>query len=220
MKQIPSDKYTLAWFKLAEFVSKGERERALAIYKLLAHSLEDKAFVHQLEGDLLLSFNDEGAFERYAQAAELYSEQGHAAKTCAVYEHMIALEPTAENRVTALLEIAKKIIQEPRAVEVTQHFLRWLMNKKEFSRVSLILKQLEPLTLAFAPTHQELVQAWLKSENPPQESVLEHVKKTIDYYFSVKQPKSLQTFLMTLKMMHALVYQEACCYMQDANLKV
>ncbi len=58
MKQVPSGKYTIAWFKLAECVSRGEKERALGVYRLLSHSLDDSALVCQLEGDIFLSFND------------------------------------------------------------------------------------------------------------------------------------------------------------------
>ena len=52
----PSDKYTIAWFKLAECVAKGEKEKAFGVYRLLMHSLEDQAYAYQLEGDLLDAF--------------------------------------------------------------------------------------------------------------------------------------------------------------------
>ena len=58
MRHVPSDKYNIAWFRLAECVSRGEKERALGVYRLLAHSFGDEAFAHQLMGDLLLSFDD------------------------------------------------------------------------------------------------------------------------------------------------------------------
>ena len=74
MRQVPSDKYNIAWFKLAEFVSRGEKERALGLYRLLTHSFDDRALTYQLEGDLLLSFNDDSAQDRYRKAAEEYRQ--------------------------------------------------------------------------------------------------------------------------------------------------
>lgn len=92
MKEIPSDKYSVAWFKLAEFVGRGEKERALGLYRLLVHSFDDRAFAFQLEGDLLLSFNDAEAQQRYMQAARLYQEDGDMLKAAAVYEHLLFLD--------------------------------------------------------------------------------------------------------------------------------
>ena len=75
MKQFSGDKYNVAWFKLAEFVARGEKERAMGLYRLLVHSFDDSAFAHQLEGDLLLSFDDTQAVEKYLEAAYLYETQ-------------------------------------------------------------------------------------------------------------------------------------------------
>lgn len=213
-----SDKYNVAWFKLAEFVSRGEKERALAMYRLLSHSLDDKAFARQLEADLLLSFNDDGAYERYGQASKLYLDQGREMEAAAIYEHMVTMEPTTEEQFAQLVELYKQMPKNVRIFESTQHILRWLMNNKEFEKVSSILQKINDPS-QFAVVHQELVQAWLKVENPPTDSLMLHVKKIIDHYFSAKQQKHLQTFLMTLKMLHDLLYQKACSYIQEGNLK-
>lgn len=93
MKQQPSDSYSVAWFKLAEFVSRGEKVRAMGLYRLLAHSLEDQALVLQLEADLLRSFDDASAIERYEHAAQSYKATGRLMKAVSVYEHLIVLQP-------------------------------------------------------------------------------------------------------------------------------
>jgi|SRR5579859_560360 len=221
MKQLPSDKYNVAWFKLAEFVSRGEKERALAMYRLLSHSIVDQAFVRQLEGDLLLAFNDEQACERYAQAVAYYAKENRITEACSVYEHMILLEPHTMQSLDRLAELYKSLEKEQRIIQATQHLMRWLMNKREFSKVSSFLQKVDDLKAEspFTVIHQELVQNWLKIENPPTDSIMVHIKKTIDYYFSIKQQKALQTFLMTLKMLHSFLYQEACLYMQDGSIK-
>ncbi len=76
MKTDLSEKCNVAWFKLAEFVGRKEKERALAVYRLLAYSLSNDAFTAQLEGDLLLAFEDAKAFELYDRAARLYERNG------------------------------------------------------------------------------------------------------------------------------------------------
>lgn len=93
----PTDKYTIAWFKLAEFVTRKEKERALGIYRLLVHSLHDDALALQLEGDLLLSFGDEKALEKYTKAAEAYTNLGKHVHAAGIYEHCLALRPESTN---------------------------------------------------------------------------------------------------------------------------
>ena len=60
-----SQKYSIAWFKLAECVGRKEKERALAVYRLLSHSIGDEALTTHLEGDILLSFDDDVAIAKY-----------------------------------------------------------------------------------------------------------------------------------------------------------
>lgn len=93
MSQLQTDKYTVAWFKLAEFVARKEKERALGIYRLLTHSLHDQAAAYQLEGDLFFAFADAKAFDSYTKAAELYEQQGKYIQAVAIYEHFITVNP-------------------------------------------------------------------------------------------------------------------------------
>lgn len=220
MKQLSTDKYNVAWFKLAEFVSRGEKERALAMYRLLAHSIDDQAFTRQLEGDLLLAFNDDIAFEKYAQAVMLYAKDQRITEACSIFEHMTLLEPQSTAFLERIVELYQLLEKEERVVQGMQHFMRWLLNKREYDKVSFILQKIDEHSQSpFYTIHQDLVHNWLKIENPPTDSVMIHIKKTIDHYFTIKQQRALQTFLMTLKMLHSLLYQEACMYMQDGNIK-
>lgn len=94
MKHVQSNKYNIAWFKLAECVSRGEKERALGVYRLLSHSIGDPPFVQQLEADLLLAFGDkEEALEKYDNAIQSYQQAQRWLEAAGVYEHLITLEP-------------------------------------------------------------------------------------------------------------------------------
>jgi len=105
MKQVPPDKYTIAWFKLAEFVARGEKERALGIYRLLCYSFDDKAFAHQLEGDILWAFNDSQASDKYFQAAQLYKQDNRHLHAAGVYEHLVTLHGDSIEYLQSLVEL-------------------------------------------------------------------------------------------------------------------
>jgi hypothetical protein len=109
MKQSSNEKYTIAWFKLAEFVSRGEKERALALYRLLAHSFEDRALVVQLEGDLCTSFNDPSAHEKYLRAAQLYASDKRWWHAAALYEQLYGMDQNNLDYLIALLTVYKQL---------------------------------------------------------------------------------------------------------------
>lgn len=88
MRLLRSDSYNVAWFKLADFVSRGEKERALSVHKLLMHSVQDEAVPYQLEGDILLAFDDDAALDRYHVAANIYKKASKMKQAASVYEHV------------------------------------------------------------------------------------------------------------------------------------
>lgn len=67
-----TEQTSIAWFKLAEFVGRKEKERALYLFRLLVHSLNDQGLIAQLEGDLLAAFGDEKAIDAYERAVRNY----------------------------------------------------------------------------------------------------------------------------------------------------
>lgn len=93
-----STKSTIAWFKLAEFVGRKEKERAFVMYRLLTYGLNDPAFIAQLEGDLLAAFKDDRASEAYGRSLLLYEASGRLQDALFVGERLCALapEPSAE----------------------------------------------------------------------------------------------------------------------------
>ena len=104
MKLLSSGSHNIAWFKLADFVARGEKERALSVFKLLVHSIADTAFALQLEGDIVLAFYDDAALDRYHCAANVYKKHGDYQKAIAVYEH-VALFKNDLKILEALLDV-------------------------------------------------------------------------------------------------------------------
>jgi len=84
---------TVAWYKLADLIARKERVKALSVFRLLSHSYNDKAFVLQVEADILLAFNDDQANKRYEQAAYLYKKEKRFVHAVAVGEHLLTLQP-------------------------------------------------------------------------------------------------------------------------------
>ncbi len=94
MKQTQGDKHMIAWFKIAECVSRGEKERALGVYRLLSHSFNDNAVARQLEADIYLSFDEyDAAIPLYQHAMELYQKSERYLEAAAICEHLITLSP-------------------------------------------------------------------------------------------------------------------------------
>ena len=94
MKQAQFDKHTIAWFKIADCVSRGEKERALGVYRLLSHSFNDNAIARQLEADIYCSFGEiEQAIVLYQQAMECYTKSQRFLEAAAVGEHLMVMHP-------------------------------------------------------------------------------------------------------------------------------
>lgn len=139
MKQHQSEKYTIAWFKIADYVSRGEKERALGMYRLLSHSIHDAALKIQLEGDILWSFGDPQALEKYEQTADQYKKEGRHLEACAVYEHILLLNnnhPCREELLSLYMETKNSRL-------IGQHLLyliHELLEKKEFQKVASLIE--------------------------------------------------------------------------------
>jgi hypothetical protein len=94
MKQTQFDKHIIAWFKIAECVSRGEKERAFGVYRLLSHSFNDNAVARQLEADIHISFGEkELAVPLYIQAMESYQKSQRFLEAAAVCEHLVTIQP-------------------------------------------------------------------------------------------------------------------------------
>ncbi len=108
-------KYTVAWFRLAEFVLNGKKQQALSILRLLAYSLPDEAIAAQLEGDLLWSFADTKALDAYYRAAQLYEKQGKYMQAIALYELLLSLQPDTLEFAVKFFKLAQQSFHQTKA---------------------------------------------------------------------------------------------------------
>jgi len=142
MRQLPSDKYNVAWFKLAEFVSRGEKERALGLYRLLMHSFDDKALAHQLEGDLLLSFKNDDSIMAYQKAAQLYQEDGRFIQAIAVYERLLQLNPEQESTFYILCDLYELLDMDERSWQKKQEYFIRMITKHSYENYMELFHEL------------------------------------------------------------------------------
>ena len=145
MKQVPSGKYTIAWFKLAECVSRGEKERALGVYRLLSHSLDDSALICQLEGDIFLSFNDKKqAVTNYYQAAQLYKKDNRMLEAAAVYEHLLTIQPEDKKYRTVIIHLYNQLNIQSKVKEHVIFLVDHLLQNEQFDEIERIMEKIDP----------------------------------------------------------------------------
>jgi len=147
MKQVPLDRYSVAWFKLAECVSRGEKERALGVYRLLSHSIDDQAFKYQLEGDLLLSFKDtQQAAEKYLQSIQSYKQTGRLFEMAALYGHLITIQPNKHEHHVHMVTIYHELKLEAKVFSYLESALDLLVQESNPMALSQFLSTIKILS--------------------------------------------------------------------------
>jgi tetratricopeptide (TPR) repeat protein len=207
MKMLSSGSHNIAWFKLAEFVSRGEKERALSVYKLLMHSVADQAFAHQLEGDILLAFDDASAVDRYHRAADVYKKQKDYQKAIAVYEHVASCKNDLKN-LQALLEIYD-YLQDDRGL--VNSFARFANLAVATKNIGLLINQLHAYAAKTTISVQAELYAYtclaLLAHDPLNFSIKTYLQQTIELYCAVDNPHALDKFMAKLKVLHESFYE-------------
>lgn len=217
MRQLPSDKYNVAWFKLAEFVVRGEKERALGLYRLLVHSFDDRALAYQLEGDLLVSFNDVGAAcERYRSAAQEYKMVGKSIEAAAVYEHLHTLFPDQEEYLVVLLALYQELLIYSRFWSALKRLCELLLHKKETARVITFMTSFQEILSLHqqAQLYGMLTLAFTKN-NDSEEHIMEYLTKALDLLILDDDTSHLSSFLASLDAQSPTYYQKAVRYIKE-----
>lgn len=210
-QSVSMDKYSIAWFKLAEYVSRGEKERALGIYKLLSHSIEDQAFARQLEGDILWSFNDSGAAERYHEAAQLYKKDQRVLQAAALYEHLVALHPDSILYLTHLVDLYSSLQIKSKIIGHGKHLFQQLIRAGELESASDLITKCEAYVVDAVGWHETLFFALLKKPSASEEICCFHLQKVLDGLSN----DALDNFLTHVKAKSERYYQWACAYVGD-----
>jgi tetratricopeptide (TPR) repeat protein len=218
MRQLPIDKYNVAWFKLAEFVARGEKERALGLYRLLVHSFDDHALACQLEGDLLLSFNDKEAIEKYLEAAVLYEKQGRLMEAVAIYEHIITLEAQSEYSLKKVLVIYEEQGNKDRSIEILKMISFLYVDEKKYEVLAEFIKNKEQCysSTSLAILYEHIVLSLARQNDGNHELISSYGKKVIDSVLE-QDGLALQSFLSKLQAINEDFYTEMCLYIEECT---
>ena len=218
MRQLPSDKYNVAWFKLAEFISRGEKERALGIYRLLMHSFDDRALALQLEGDILLSFNDEGALERYEQAAEYYQKDGKATEAALVHEHIVLLKPDADFSMKKLIDFYEQTGNKIRLIEILDMLSKVLVKQKKYEELAMTLGSIGNSlnSSMLSKVYKTVVINLCQDKYVAKEIIMPYLQNALNL-FAKNTDGTLNQFMETLKATREDIYQEACNYLKKES---
>ncbi|MFA6263533.1 MAG: hypothetical protein WCW33_03870 [Candidatus Babeliales bacterium] len=149
---------SLAWFKLADLIARGEREKALNVFRLLAHSLQDRAYVLQLEGDILWYLDDKNSAEKYKQAAFLYQREKRWVDAIAVYEHLLTQTPDSYEILASLLIFYAMIDWQDKFHDRYHHLVR-LFNDHAIDEFQME-KAVKDVVDVVAEAEQEQKSAW------------------------------------------------------------
>ena len=217
MKHIDSDTYNVAWFKLADCIARGEKERALGVYRLLSHSLDDSALAVQLHADILRSFNDPNAIEKYQEAAELYRTHRQFLEAAAVYEHLATIEPENITFRTKMIELYQQLNIRSKVTQYVETLVRYLLQQDDWKRAIEMVLQFETAgDEEFAAKLHELVLFYLvMSQDVLPDTKVAHAKKAIDAWAAIADDEAIGSLLSRLEAADEAIAKYAKEYWQE-----
>lgn len=216
MKPVSLEKQSIAWFKLAECIERGEKERALSLLRLLTYSFDaNKPFIKQLEGDILSFFEDDQALTEYVKAAHMYQQEGKTIEASAVYEKLIVLE----QKIEFLEKIVDLYTQLKDIKKVVYYQKRWCLKLFEKGSVAKALEVLEKCYEELDGAQQidmykVFIFASITHKYTQQKTITSYLHKTLDGLLRFGSEKELQTFLSDLKVLNAMWHKDAIEYLK------
>jgi tetratricopeptide (TPR) repeat protein len=219
MKTLVSESYTIAWFKIADFVARGEKERALNVYRLLMHSVSEPAISYQLEGDILLAFDDDAAIDRYHVAANLYKRSGKMKQAISVYEHVALFKEDAKI-LEALLDTYVAVGNKNGILESFARLSKVCLQQQQQDLVVEFLHRYSFLVddITQALLHARFVRCLLLYGQ--YQDISSYVRQTVDLFLAAFESckmgdKDMQRFLVDVKALNTVEYEKAQEYLRQ-----
>ncbi len=207
MNNLNSEKYSLAWFKLSEFVLRREKEKALGILRLLVHSLNDKALALKLEGDLLYAFNDTKSADCYSKAAQLYFNSNNFMEALTLYEHLFGVNSDNTEYANKILELHHKLKDESKILKSFNSLTDLLIKKRYFRELNDLCQQSSDFFVNTNIIHEHLILSALKNDYKDREFIDSHFQKAILFLMEQKGDR-LNQFLVKISSLDAELKNE------------
>ena len=220
MKTLTSESYNVAWFKLADFVARGEKERALSVLRLLMHSVSDEALTYQLEGDILRAFQDGTAIDRYHTSANLYQKLGKFQQAISSHQYAVMFQEN-EKTLQALLQVY--LIAQHKA-GITTSFCKLAQFLITTHSSDYLINYTQTISEKLHPDLQIILYSQLVISlllhDPTHEKISEIIKNTIDLLqqdLTTNQQTSsdLKKFLANLKVLNHKEFKKAETYLKE-----
>lgn len=213
MKQVVSEKYNIAWFKLADCIARGEKERALGVYRLLSHSLDDHALACQLYADILLSFDDKQAESAYVKAATTYQEQGKNLQAAAVYEHLVTLYPNNVAYRIAMIELYQQLGIDSKVINYVEQLVGHLLEQQEWKRAIELVNQFDTAgDYAFtARLHERILFYVMNAQDILPDTIMDHARAAIDAWHAADDQQAIESLLKKM----AVIDDKMASYARD-----
>ncbi len=217
MKVEMGEKQSIAWFKLAEFVSRGEKERALSLLRLLTHSFHDKAYSKKLAAEILASFDDELAFAEYVQAALLYRAQGDLIEAVWIYEFLTVMQPEAAEYFEKVITLFQELKNTEKILQYQKQLCELLLSKGRVDKGITVFEEMEQQLDAHEKLlfTQKIVLAALTHRYPHQEMVTSYLKKTLEGFLRFSGESELTKFLSSLQALNGIWHKDAVMYLRE-----
>lgn len=211
MKHVDSESYNIAWFKLADCIARGEKERALGVYRLLSHSLDDSALACQLYADILRSFGDPQAVEKYQEAAELYRARNKIIEAAAIYEHIAVLKPKDYEVRMQLIELYQQLHIRSKVTQYVQDVIIFLLQQGDWKKAVEVVITYETAgdDQFTAALHERMTLHLITVQGVLPETILEHVRKAIDAWNALEDDNAISAFLTKLQAAHEVIAEHA-----------
>ena len=219
MKQKPAIRSSIAWFKLAECVERGEKERAFGLYRLLMHSHEREAFREKLEGDILLAFDEELAIKKYSSAAHHYREEEAYKEALFIYETLIMLCPHTYDYLEKVISLCEVLKWKTKSALYQQQLYRLLMKQDELEKAVAVFKKAEKMiedTEKFR-FYRVFVIAALHNKYTNQRVITSYLHKTLDYLMRFGTDNEITSFLGDISAINSVWHKDALAYIGDAK---
>lgn len=211
----------VAWFKLAEFIRRGEKERALSLYRLLTHSLADKSFLKKLEADIWFVFDVQQAQILYENAANLYKQEGNIIQALMIFEQLALQFPKNFQYQQTIIEFCKALqLSEKLLLWQRQHYIL-LLEQGSVEKAKNIFMSLEPqLTDAqIFLFHRLFVIAALTHQYTEQKTIQQSLYKAIDGLLRTGAQQETQQFLSAVQGLNSLWHKDAIVYLEKQTEK-
>lgn len=205
----------LAWFKLSEFISRGEKERAFSIYKVLILAFDNKAFCLLVEGDLHANFHEnQEALSKYLEAARLYESEQDTFLQSIAYESIVKVSKSL-NYWKKLLELYQLIGYKRKILFALKTIFYISLENKSEAEAKEALDQVCKLDSCME--EEEALALYQLQQKTEKKDALNNISKILETHFTKGNSKSLQKFLSKLEALDKETYENVVTQMKDKH---